>query len=87
MAPFQRELINPKAAIQKKTLKANEELERLTTETFYNPFDIMYLGMEATDVDIKKMYRLFTMILHPDRCKDPRAAAAFHVVDETYRLL
>jgi DnaJ family protein C protein 8 len=49
-----------------------EELERLSSETFYNPFDVLYLGMEATDEDIKKMYRSFSLLLHPDKCKDPR---------------
>lgn len=86
-APFIKSLVNPHNAILKRSLKAAEELERLTTETFYNPFDILYLGIEATDEDIKKMYRMFSMILHPDKCKDPRAAEAFHIVDQAYKML
>jgi curved DNA-binding protein CbpA len=27
------------------------------------------------------MYRLFTLIVHPDKCKDPRAQEAFHIIE------
>jgi DnaJ family protein C protein 8 len=27
------------------------------------------------------------MILHPDKCKDPRASDAFHTIDQAYKLL
>lgn len=70
-------LKNPFQPILKKTLKVDEELERLSSETFYNPFDVLYLGMEATEEDIKKMFRSFSIILHPDKCKDVRATESW----------
>ena len=29
---------------------------------------------------MKKQYRAFSFLLHPDKCKDPKAKDAFHVV-------
>ena len=47
----------------------------------------MLLTGEATEEEIKKQYRNFTLILHPDRCKDERAKDAFFVVEQAYKTL
>jgi curved DNA-binding protein CbpA len=39
------------------------------------------LNGEATDDEIKKQYRNFTLILHPDKCKDERAKDGFFIVE------
>ncbi|CAD8138869.1 unnamed protein product [Paramecium octaurelia] len=80
-------LKNPFQPILKKVLKVDEELERLSSETFYNPFDVLYLGMEATDEDIKKMFNSFSKLLHPDKCQDPRAKDCWQIVDQAYKTL
>ena len=87
MAPFNKSLVNPNNAILKRKLVAIEELDRLTSDTFFNPYDVLYLGQEATEDDMKKMFRSFSMILHPDKCKDTRAQEAFTIVDQAYKLL
>ena len=79
--------MNPFQSSIKKQLRQDEELDRLSSETFYNPFDVLYLGMEASDEEIKKMYMMFSRILHPDKCKDPRAGEAFQIVDQSYKTL
>jgi DnaJ family protein C protein 8 len=43
--------------------------------------------MEASEEDIKRMYRMFSMILHPDKCRDSRAADSFQIVDQSYKTL
>ena len=48
---------------------------------------MLLLSGEATDEEIKKQYRNFSIILHPDRCKDERAKDAFFVVEQAYKTL
>ena len=74
-------------AIKSKPLKPDFELERLTNEKFYNPYDVLQLDVLATDDDIKKQYRSFALIVHPDRCKDPRSKDAWHAVEQAHKTL
>lgn len=67
--------------------KADIEIDRLLNEKFYNPYDVLLMNANATDDDLKKQYRTFSLLLHPDRCKDPRAKDAFHVVEQSHKTL
>lgn len=67
--------------------KADVEIDRLLNEKFYNPYDVLLMNANATDDDLKKQYRTFSLLLHPDRCKDPRAKDAFHVVQQSHKTL
>jgi len=62
-------------------------LERLIIESFRNPYDVLILGPDASEDEIKKQYRNFSIILHPDKCKDERAKDAFFIVDHAYKTL
>ena len=59
--------------IKYKPSKADVEMDRLLNQKFYNPYDVLLLEGSANDEDIKKQYRSLSLLLHPDRCKDPRA--------------
>lgn len=59
----------------------------MTTEKFRNPYDVLLLDISATEEEIKKQYRQFSLICHPDRCKDERAKDAFFVVESAYKTL
>ena len=74
-------------SIKAKALKADVEIDRLTNEKFYNPYDVLQLDAAATEEEIKKQYKTFAMILHPDKCKDPRAKDAWHAVEQAHKTL
>jgi DnaJ homolog subfamily C member 8 len=74
-------------SIKSKGLKADVEIDRLTNEKFYNPYDVLQLEPAATEDEIKKQYKAFAMILHPDKCKDPRAKDAWHAVEQAHKTL
>jgi len=54
---------------------------------FVNPYDVLELGPESSEVEIKKKYRLISILVHPDKCKLPKAGDAFAVVDKAYKTL
>jgi DnaJ family protein C protein 8 len=68
-------------------LRVDVQLDRLLSERFLNPFDVLLLDYSATEDDIKKSFRNFSVLLHPDRCKDERAKDAFFIVDQAYKTL
>ena len=41
----------------------------------------------ASDEEIKKQFRNFAILLHPDKCKDPRAKDAWHTVEQAHKTL
>ena len=63
------------------------EIERLLNEKFYNPYDVLQLDDSATEEEIKKQYKNFSIVLHPDKCKDPRTKDAWHVVEQAHKTL
>jgi len=68
-------------------MTADVQLERLLSKKYYNPYDVLLLKSEAADEEIKKAYRNFSVLVHPDKCKDPRAPDAFHVLEQAYKTL
>jgi DnaJ family protein C protein 8 len=38
------------------------------------------LDASATDEEIRKQFKAFSIVLHPDKCKDPKAKDAWHVI-------
>lgn len=63
------------------------QLDRLLNNEFVNPYDILELGQEANDAEIKKKYRVLSILIHPDKCKHEKAADAFHVLEQAYKTL
>ena len=49
-------------------------------EKFYNPYDVLQLDAAASEEQIKKQFKNFSIVLHPDKCKDPRSKDAWHIV-------
>lgn len=54
------------------------QLNKLLNETFVNPYDILEIGPEASEEEIKKKYRMLSMLVHPDKNKHEKAPDAFH---------
>mmetsp|Transcript_23023 Transcript_23023/g.16352 ORF Transcript_23023/g.16352 Transcript_23023/m.16352 type:complete len:130 (+) Transcript_23023:115-504(+) len=63
------------------------QLDRLLNNTFVNPYDILEVGAEATETEIKKKFRMLSILVHPDKCKEERASDAFHLLDQAYKTL
>ena len=54
---------------------------------FVNPYDILELTQDATDVEIKKKFKMLSILIHPDKCKHERASDAFHIVEQANKTL
>ncbi|CCW60245.1 unnamed protein product [Phytomonas sp. EM1] len=53
-----------------------------------DPFAILKLDIETCEAsDVNKAYRRIALHLHPDKCKLPYAAEAFHVAEKAHKLL
>lgn len=46
---FEKEIGELSSGIKAKNMKAEDELERLMNEKFYNPYDVLLLDSSATD--------------------------------------
>ncbi len=57
------------------------QLDRLLNNEFINPYDILELGQESSEVEIKKKFRMISILIHPDKCKHEKAADAFHILE------
>jgi DnaJ family protein C protein 8 len=68
-------------------LTQDYQLDRLLSNEFVNPYDILELGQEASEVEIKKKFRMISILIHPDKCKHAKASDAFHIVEQAYKTL
>ncbi|XP_069826576.1 dnaJ homolog subfamily C member 14 [Dendropsophus ebraccatus] len=62
-----------------------QEVERLLSmvdipEEELNPFQVLGVEMDASDVELKKAYRQLAVLVHPDKNNHPRAEEAFKVL-------
>ena len=64
-----------------------DQMRRLTTLSYVNPYDVLELGPEASEAEIKKRFRMLSMLIHPDKNKHEKAADAFSIVDKAYKTL
>ncbi|CAI9618315.1 unnamed protein product [Staurois parvus] len=65
--------------------QARDEVERLLTmadipEEDLNPFQVLGVEMDASDVELKKAYRQLAVLVHPDKNNHPHAEEAFKVL-------
>ncbi|KIM91679.1 hypothetical protein PILCRDRAFT_58019, partial [Piloderma croceum F 1598] len=53
-----------------------------------NPYQLLGIGLETSEADIRKAYRTRSLKVHPDRNpNDPNAAKKFHELNQAYELL
>ena len=50
------------------------QLERLLSKFYINPYDVLEIGYEVSEVEIKKKYKMLSMLVHPDKNKHEKAA-------------
>lgn len=88
---------SPSTAASVKSIKTNSaqmksdvQLERLCSrEKWVNPYEVLLLGAEATDEEIRSTFRKLSLLVHPDKCigDEQRALQAFHIIETAYKTL
>ena len=63
------------------------QLSRLLSCDASNPYEVLEVGYEASDVELKRKYRLLSILVHPDKNKHERAKDAFHTLEKAYKTL
>ncbi|KAE9007998.1 hypothetical protein PF005_g7587 [Phytophthora fragariae] len=67
------------------------QIERLLQPHFkwtnLNPFRVLMLDVDATEEDMKQHYRKISTMVHPDKCRNPKAREAFEEVKKAYNLI
>ena len=44
-----------------------KDVERLVEKYYVNPYDVLEIGYEANEVEIKKKYKSISILVHPDK--------------------
>ena len=70
-----------------KKFTKDSQMERLTTKTYFNPYDVLELGAEASEVEIKKKFKMLSILVHPDKNKHEQAGHVFNIVGKAYKTL
>ncbi|KAG6611183.1 putative molecular chaperone (DnaJ superfamily) [Phytophthora cinnamomi] len=52
-----------------------------------NPFKVLMLDVDATEEDMKQHYRKISTMVHPDKCRNPKAREAFEETKKAYNLI
>ena len=50
-------------------------------------YDVLSASPEHSNAELKKVYWKLSLVIHPDKCDDPCAAAAFDAVKKAYETL
>ena len=58
----------------------DNEVNRILGAFKLNPMEQLGLRFDASLDDIKRQYRKASLLVHPDKCKHPRAQDAFEVL-------
>ncbi|CAG9330355.1 DNAJC8 [Blepharisma stoltei] len=69
-------------------MTSEAQLERLCArEKWVNPYEVLLLGPDSTDEEIRSKFRKISVLVHPDKCRDDRALHAFHILESAYKTL
>ena len=70
----------------KETDRENE-VYRILGAFKLNPFEQLNLKFDASVDDVKKAYRKSSLLVHPDKCKHPKAQDAFEMLGQAQQAL
>ncbi len=73
-----KKLLDELTAEQSNPMTSSTQLKRLINTNFISPYEVLMISVEATEEEIKRQYRQLSLIVHPDKCNDSKAADAFH---------
>lgn len=73
--------------LEAKLATPEEIVERLTSKTITSPFEILGINPDMPDEQIAKHYRKMSILIHPDKCKHPKARDAFQMLGDAFNQL
>ena len=73
--------------VKEEIMDSEYQVDRLTGQTWRNPVEILLLPYPFNEQDIKNHFKMFSLSIHPDRCKSPKAGEAFNVIHSAYTTL
>jgi len=73
--------------LEAKLSTPEEIVERLTAKTITSPFEILGINPDMPDEQIAKHYRKMSILIHPDKCKHPKARDAFQLLGDAFNQL
>ena len=62
----------------------DSQVERLTSKLFFSAYDVLALPPGSDAATIKNQYRKLSALVHPDKCRHPKANDAFLALKEAY---
>lgn len=68
-------------------VERDNEVLRVLSCFKLNPFEHLNLPFQATPEDVKRQYRKLSLLIHPDKCKHPKAKEAFSALAKAQQLL
>lgn len=70
-----------------KDVDRDNEVNRILGAFKLNPFEQLGINFDCTMEDIRRQYRKVSLMVHPDKCKHPRATDAFEVLGNANKSL
>ena len=70
-----------------KDVDRDNEVNRILGAFKLNPFEQLGINFDCTMEDIRRQYRKVSLMVHPDKCKHPRATDAFEVLGNANKTL
>ncbi|CAL1390517.1 unnamed protein product [Linum trigynum] len=68
-------------------VERDNEVLRILSCFKLNPFEHLNLSFDSSLDDVKKQYRKLSLLVHPDKCKHPKAQEAFGALAKAQELL
>ncbi|CAN1171152.1 J domain-containing protein spf31 [Linum perenne] len=68
-------------------VERDNEVLRILSCFKLNPFEHLKLSFDSSPDDVKKQYRKLSLLVHPDKCKHPKAQEAFGALAKAQELL
>ncbi|XP_071732435.1 J domain-containing protein spf31-like [Rutidosis leptorrhynchoides] len=68
-------------------VERDNEVARILSCFKLNAFEYLNLPFDSTPEEVKKQYRKLSLLVHPDKCKHPKAKEAFGALAKAQQLL
>lgn len=68
-------------------VERDNEVNRIVSCFKLNPFEHLNLSFDSVPEDVKRQYRKLSLLVHPDKCKHPKAQEAFTALAKAQQLL
>ncbi|KAK9845176.1 hypothetical protein WJX84_002401 [Apatococcus fuscideae] len=87
MSAAEEEALLKEFFMDMKDVDRDNEVNRILGAFKLNPFEQIGINFDCTMEDIRRQYRKVSLMVHPDKCKHPRATDAFEVLGNANKTL